>query len=543
MADGDPVIEIVEEGQVVTVVVIAAGPPGPRGSGDGPQGPAGPQGIQGIQGPKGDTGAAGAKGDQGNTGADGAIVTDGDILFGTGAPSDGLGNDGDIYINDANNDLYEKVSGHWTLRTNIKGQKGDKGDKGDTGDAGAGGAQGIQGIQGTPGTTGADGKTILTGNSAPSNGAGNNGDVYINRANGDLYDKVGGVWMFRLNLVGPEGPQGDTGTAGSLIRVGSGVPSDALGVNGDVYINADEGDLYLKAGGTYGLPQANLTGAAGSDGDDGAPGADGSPGATWRTGSGAPSNGTGIEGDLYLNNDNGDVYKRGPSVYSVIANIIGPQGNPGDDGDDGTNGTVWRSGAGAPDNAVGLDGDFYLRTSNGVVYLRSAGAYAAAITIKGTDGTNGTNGSNGTNGATWSSGTAVPTGGNSGDFYLRTTTNDVYKNTAGTWAVVAALNSRGAPVKYTASQIALIGDNTNVVEMESASANTYTIPPHSSVAFPVGAQMDLVQTGAGLTTIVAGAGVTIHSANNALKMSAQWAGATIYQRAQDEWVLTGNITT
>jgi hypothetical protein len=42
----------------------------------------------------------------------------------------------------------------------------------------------------------------------------------------------------------------------------------------------------------------------------------------------------------------------------------------------------------------------------------------------------------------WSSGTAVPTGGNNGDFYLRTDTQDVYKRTGGSWSVVA--NIKGA---------------------------------------------------------------------------------------------------
>lgn len=54
-------------------------------------------------------------------------------------------------------------------------------------------------------------------------------------------------------------------------------------------------------------------------------------------------------------------------------------------------------------------------------------------------------GTNGTNGATWSSGTAVPSGGNDGDFYFRTTTNDVYKRAAGTWSIVAnILGATGA---------------------------------------------------------------------------------------------------
>lgn len=46
---------------------------------------------------------------------------------------------------------------------------------------------------------------------------------------------------------------------------------------------------------------------------------------------------------------------------------------------------------------------------------------------------------------TWSYGSAVPTGGYDGDFYLRTTNDDLYQKLAGTWTVVANLKgSTGA---------------------------------------------------------------------------------------------------
>jgi hypothetical protein len=48
----------------------------------------------------------------------------------------------------------------------------------------------------------------------------------------------------------------------------------------------------------------------------------------------------------------------------------------------------------------------------------------------------GVKGDPGVNGATWSSGTGIPAGGNGGDFYYRTSTFDIYKNTSGTWATI-----------------------------------------------------------------------------------------------------------
>jgi hypothetical protein len=85
-------------------------------------------------------------------------------------------------------------------------------------------------------------------------------------------------------------------------------------------------------------------------------------------------------------------------------------------------------------------------------------------------------------------------------------------------------------------------DDGKVVEMNNASANTLTVPPNSSVAFPVGAQILVLQTGAGQTTVAAGAGVTVNSKDGNLKLSAQWCAATLIKRATDSWVVVGDLS-
>ena len=85
-------------------------------------------------------------------------------------------------------------------------------------------------------------------------------------------------------------------------------------------------------------------------------------------------------------------------------------------------------------------------------------------------------------------------------------------------------------------------DGGKVVEMNNASANTLTVPPNSSVAFPVGAQILVLQTGAGQTTLAAGAGVTVNSKDGNLKLSAQWCAATLIKRASDTWVVVGDLS-
>ena len=93
----------------------------------------------------------------------------------------------------------------------------------------------------------------------------------------------------------------------------------------------------------------------------------------------------------------------------------------------------------------------------------------------------------------------------------------------------------------TASYTLVAADRSKMVEMNVASANTVTVPPNSSVAYPVGTKIDILQVGAGQTTIAAGAGVTVN-ATPGLKIRAQWGSATLIKRATDTWVLVGDLS-
>lgn len=94
-----------------------------------------------------------------------------------------------------------------------------------------------------------------------------------------------------------------------------------------------------------------------------------------------------LEGDGSLLELNTDAIEVELDLSPVLRGPAGPSG--GEPGLDGTDGATWRSGAGAPSNALGADGDYYLNTANGDVYLRAAGAYSVTINLKGTPGTNG----------------------------------------------------------------------------------------------------------------------------------------------------------
>lgn len=149
------------------------------------------------------------------------------------------------------------------------------------------------------GSGGGSGNAIFTGSGAPNDATGSQGDIYINTANGALYQKGASTWGSPVaNLTGPAGADGSDGAAGAdgsdgadgadgaTILLSNGAPDDGDGVDGDININTVNGALYQKAGGTWGSPSGNLTGPAGADGADGAPGADGADG------QGVPAGGT-----------------------------------------------------------------------------------------------------------------------------------------------------------------------------------------------------------------------------------------------------------
>ncbi len=128
-----------------------------------------------------------------------------------------------------------------------RGPRGEQGEKGDSGSQGAGGANG---------TSGTDGSSVLTGTGAPGAGLGNNGDVYLDGDNGDIYEKVAGTW----NLIGsPNGmaqaSRTDTdGATPETIWRGTAVPGTitsaaswrveeiVIAADGDVTIQFADGD-------------------------------------------------------------------------------------------------------------------------------------------------------------------------------------------------------------------------------------------------------------------------------------------------------------
>ena len=76
--------------------------------------------------------------------------------------------------------------------------------------------------------------------------------------------------------------------------------------------------------------------------------------------------------------------------------------------------------------------------------------------------------------------------------------------------------------------------------MNKATANNFTVPPNSSVAFATGYQLAVRQVGSGQTTIVEGSGVTVNTPETLL-MRKQGSTITLIKVATDEWDLVGDL--
>lgn len=91
----------------------------------------------------------------------------------------------------------------------------------------------------------------------------------------------------------------------------------------------------------------------------------------------------------------------------------------------------------------------------------------------------------------------------------------------------------------------VLADNGKLITLSNASSITATIPPNSSVVYPVGAQLTFARYGAGTVTIQGGSGVTIVSTGGTAAqptLRAQYSVATAIQTSTDNWLITGDIS-
>ena len=99
-----------------------------------------------------------------------------------------------------------------------------------------------------------------------------------------------------------------------------------------------------------------------------------------------------------------------------------------------------------------------------------------------------------------------------------------------------------APVATkTASATLALTDLNKFIYVNSGSALTFTIPPNSSVAFPVGTEIHFLRYGTGEVSLAPGSGVTLQSEGSKRRINAQYQVVTIKKILTDTWALFGAL--
>tara|TARA_B100000700_G_scaffold185865_1_gene204779 strand:+ start:1715 stop:2728 length:1014 start_codon:yes stop_codon:yes gene_type:complete len=84
-------------------------------------------------------------------------------------------------------------------------------------------------------------------------------------------------------------------------------------------------------------------------------------------------------------------------------------------------------------------------------------------------------------------------------------------------------------------------DAGKLVTSSNGSAQTFTVPPNSSVAFDVGTQIIVQNIGSANCTLAQGSGVTITSVDSNKEIDGQYASACLIKTATDAWTLIGKL--
>ncbi|HEW5924959.1 TPA: G5 domain-containing protein [Streptococcus pneumoniae] len=325
-------------------VIIADGAKGEQGL----QGRDGAQGPKGADGQRGPAGPQGPKGEQGNPGTPGK---DGKSLIAVKN-----GTETKVYVEDPARP-GQPLNPNQPLATITDGRNGTNGQSPtitatrSVQNCKNGVLVTITPVGGRPQTTfvedgqkGADGKTPTVTITEGQNGT--HTLTVHNPGSPDVTTTI------------RDGATGQAGRDGKDVLNGKVNPQPNQGKNGDKYINTETGDVYVKNNGNWDKEgnikgpkgdkgadgakgekgdqgERGLTGAQGAKGADGAVGRDGRDGKDVLNGKANPEAHQGKDGDKYVNTETGDVFVKNNGNWDKEGNIKGPKGDKGERGEDG----------------------------------------------------------------------------------------------------------------------------------------------------------------------------------------------------------------
>lgn len=122
-------------------------------------------------------------------------------------------------------------------------------------------------------------------------------------------------------------------------------------------------------------------------------------------------------------------------------------------------------------------------------------------------------------------------------------TSDINKpvSTATTAAINLAQTQQASIAGRNGNDTLILTDAGGFIYNTSSTDCTLTVPPNSSVAFPIKTRIDIAQSGAGKVTVTPGSGVSIISAGSKYKLNTMFSGATLLKYGTDSWWLFGDL--
>jgi len=151
-------------------------------------------------------------------------------------------------------------------------------------------------------------------------------------------------------------------------------------------------------------------------------------------------------------------------------------------------------------------------------------------------------------------GTGLSGGGSSGGVTLSidtavtadlSTAQTLTNKTLTTPTLSSPLINLGINAQTGTTYTTVLADNGKLTTLSNASAIAVTIPLNSSVAYPVGAQINMAQLGAGQVTVSGAGGVTLVSTGATAatpKTRAQYSTLTCVQTSTNNWIVMGDIS-
>jgi hypothetical protein len=199
--------------------------------------------------------------------------------------------------------------------------------------------------------------TILSGSAIPTKAVGIDGDFYIDTKNMNLYGpKVKGVWKIATSL-----KQAELKSVTTVVGEQGGI-----GATGATGPQGDKGDK--GATGNNGVAGAvGLSGATGAKGNDGATGASGFSGATGSIGATGAVGATGAKGDTGLTGATGAAGAKGDTGLTGLTGLKGDTGTAGAAGTTGTTGVAGAKGDTGTAGADGVSNSYYVNTGTWIL--------------------------------------------------------------------------------------------------------------------------------------------------------------------------------